>query len=85
MDNSKSHRPSNKPNRESDSESERQPWKEDGYPALCAWMASSNDFFIIRRFTRTSARVLLWLQEEIARKERKLDAMDDFSRRLPGS
>lgn len=35
-------------------------------------MASDDDFFIIRRFGITNARVILWMQNEIAKKERKL-------------
>lgn len=35
-------------------------------------MASDDDFFIIRRFGITNARVILWMQNEIVKKERKL-------------
>lgn len=73
-----------RPGTDVESEQGRRPWKEDGYPALCAWMASSDDFFSFRRFTRTGARVLLYLQNEISRREIELDAMDDFTKCLPG-
>jgi hypothetical protein len=71
-------------NAEREVESGYRGWKYDGYPALAAWKASSNDFFLLRRFSRTSARVLLYLQNEIAEKERQLDAMDEFTKALPG-
>ncbi|KAH8881110.1 hypothetical protein GQ53DRAFT_832641 [Thozetella sp. PMI_491] len=57
-------------------EKERKPWKYEGYPSFAAWMASSNDFFLLRRFGRLNARVLLMMQDEIVTKEAELDALD---------
>jgi hypothetical protein len=61
------------------------PWKHEGYPAFTKWASSSNDFFLLRRFSRTSTRVLLYLQNEIAELGRKLDDMDEFTMNLPGN
>jgi len=41
--------------------------------ALEAWMASSNDFFLLRRFSPLQVRCLLYLQNEIAVKSKQLD------------
>lgn len=57
-------------------ERERKPWKFEGYPAFSAWMASSNDFFLLRRFGQLNARVLLIMQDEIVVKEKELEAID---------
>lgn len=51
-------------------------WKYAGYPAFARWMASSNDFFVLRRFDALNARVLLRLQDQIAELEDKLKAVD---------
>jgi hypothetical protein len=47
-----------------------------GYPALATWMASSTDFFILRRFDYLNARVLLTLQDRIVEKEERLKELD---------
>lgn len=52
------------------------PWQYYGYPALSEWMASSNDFFVLRRFSPLQVRCLLYLQNEIAMKERDLQDWD---------
>ena len=46
-------------------------------------MASSNDFFVLRRFSKAAARSLLYLQNEIGRREKALDAWDEFSTKKP--
>ena len=46
-------------------------------------MASSNDFFLLRRFAQLNARYLLYLQHEIARREEQLDQLDAISRERP--
>ncbi|KAK5173135.1 uncharacterized protein LTR77_003257 [Saxophila tyrrhenica] len=56
-------------------------WHHLGYPAFVRWMASSNDFFVLRRFSRLSARCLLYQQNEIARLEKDLDDWDDLARK----
>lgn len=62
-----------------------QRWKYEGYPAFTEWMASSNDFLVLRRFSKTSSRVLLYLQHEITLKEKRLDECDRWTMSLPGS
>lgn len=52
------------------------PWKYKGYPAFSKWMASSNDFFLVRRFGHLNARVLLLLQSRIEELEENLAALD---------
>jgi hypothetical protein len=54
-------------------------WQYHGYPALTKWMASSNDFFLLRRFSPLQVRCLLHLQNQIAQKGKELDAWDTFA------
>lgn len=61
-------------------EKARKPWKFEGYPAFSKWMASSNDFFLLRRFGALNARVLLMMQDKISRKELELEALDEQAR-----
>ena len=51
-----------------------------GYPALSEWMASSNDFYVLRKFATVSARTLLYLQDEIAQLEKELGQLDEQTR-----
>ncbi|KAM0719086.1 hypothetical protein Q7P37_004991 [Cladosporium fusiforme] len=57
----------------------RVPWQYFGYPALSDWMASSNDFFVLRRFSPVQVRCLLYLQNEIAKRDRDLRKWDLFA------
>lgn len=50
-------------------------WKYEGYGSLSQWMASDDDFFIIRRFGTVNARVILWMQQEISQKESMLEKL----------
>lgn len=59
------------------------PWKSLGYPELTRWMASSNDFVVVRKFTPLAVRALLLLQDDIARLERDISRMDEFSKSQP--
>lgn len=43
---------------------------------MCKWMASDDDFFVLRRFGELSARVLLRLQDRIAILEEDLQRVD---------
>ncbi|KAI9770037.1 MAG: hypothetical protein M1839_003301 [Geoglossum umbratile] len=52
------------------------PWKHAGYRVFSRWMASDPAFFIVRRFGALNARVILCLQDEIAKHEEELDALD---------
>ncbi|KAF9699563.1 hypothetical protein EKO04_002654 [Ascochyta lentis] len=47
-------------------------WKYEGYKALSQWMASDDDFFIVRRFGAVNAHVILWMQHQISQKENAL-------------
>ncbi|KAF7185725.1 hypothetical protein HII31_12956 [Pseudocercospora fuligena] len=60
----------------SDDEKQNVAWQYHGYPSLSRWMASSNDFFVLRKFSTLSARSLLYLQNEIAQREKKLEGWD---------
>jgi hypothetical protein len=53
------------------------PWKEIGYRGFSAFLASDNDFLIFRRFGRLNARLLLYMQDEIAVLEEKLDELEE--------
>lgn len=46
-------------------------------------MASSHDFFVLRRYSKESARCLLRLQNEIAKVSKDIDKLDDFSQDQP--
>lgn len=43
---------------------------------MCKWMASDNDFFVLRRFGQVAARVLLRMQDRIAKLEEDLRCLD---------
>ena len=46
-------------------------------------MASSNDFIVVRKFTPLAVRALLLLQNDVARLERDIHRMDEFSKLQP--
>ena len=52
------------------------PWKYSGYQSFSAFVASDNDFFVLRRFGDLSARVLLGLQDQISCLEEDLGALE---------
>lgn len=56
-----------------------QPWRYRGYPAMCRWMASDDDFFVIRKFGEVAARVLLRMQDRIVQLEEELHKQDQIS------
>ncbi|KAJ9605874.1 hypothetical protein H2200_009723 [Cladophialophora chaetospira] len=60
------------------SEDEKRDWgfKFHGYPAFARWMGTSEDFFLLRRFSDLNARVLLSMQDEIMFLEERLQAID---------
>lgn len=47
-----------------------------GYPNFCKFMASDNDFFLLRRFGELNSRVLLKMQFEIMKLENQLQFLD---------
>ncbi|KAI6908734.1 hypothetical protein D0869_12094 [Hortaea werneckii] len=58
-------------------------WQYQGYPSLTKWMASSNDFFVLRRFSPLQVRCLLYLQNEIAKKNQAIETWDSYARKQP--
>ncbi|KAI6863355.1 hypothetical protein KC323_g5086 [Hortaea werneckii] len=56
-------------------------WQYQGYPSLTKWMASSNDFFLLRRFSPLQVRCLLYLQNEIAKRKQLIESWDDYAQR----
>lgn len=47
-----------------------------GYPKFCRWVASDDDFFVMRIFGSTSARLALLLQDQIVEQEQALKDAD---------
>lgn len=68
----------------SEEEVRRKPWRYRGYPAFAEWMASADDFMVLRRFSKLNARVLLMMQDEIVQKEEELDQLDAETRKRCG-
>jgi hypothetical protein len=54
----------------------KKPWKYIGYRGFCDFIASDNDFFVLRRFSALSARVLLALQDELVELETQLSLLE---------
>jgi hypothetical protein len=50
------------------------------YPAFAEFVASDSDLFVLRRFNRLNARVLLRLQDELVILEDQLNDIDCKSR-----
>lgn len=46
-------------------------------------MASDDDAFVFRRFATVNARVILWMQYQITRKERRLEEIDNVVEQSP--
>lgn len=63
----------------------KRPWQYKGYPAYTEWMASSPDFFLLRRFNRLNAWVQLDWQDEIVRLETELEQINEECRRNTGN
>ena len=59
---------------------EKKPWKYIGYQSFAAFVASDDDFFVLRRFGALSARVLLGLQDQLSCLEEDLDAIEKRTR-----
>ncbi|KAI6849100.1 hypothetical protein KC332_g5927 [Hortaea werneckii] len=58
-------------------------WQYQGYQSLTKWMASSNDFFILRRFSPLQVRCLLYLQNEIAKRDQLIESWDIYAQKQP--
>ncbi|KAG8531369.1 uncharacterized protein KY384_002998 [Bacidia gigantensis] len=52
------------------------PWKYTGYQSLSRFLASDNDFFILRRFGTLTVRVLLRLQDQLVQLEERLAVIE---------
>ena len=48
-----------------------------GYPKFCRWVASDDDFFVMRIFGSTSARLAMYLQDQIVEQEKALKNADE--------
>ena len=59
---------------------DEKPWKYIGYRSFSSFVASDNDFFVLRRFSALSARVLLGLQDQLSRLEENLNVLDNRAR-----
>jgi hypothetical protein len=57
-------------------EVDEKPWKYIGYKGYSEFLASENDFFILRRFSSVSIRIALWLQDQVTVLEEKLEDLD---------
>lgn len=67
----------------SDEEKQDYSWQYFGYPGLSKWMGSSNDFFLLRKFSALNARALLYLQNELSQRERRIEEWDEFTMQFP--
>lgn len=56
---------------------QKKPWKYIGYAGFSQFIVSDHDFFMLRAFSKISARVLLMLQDELAELEAKLTDIDE--------
>ena len=63
---------------------DRKPWKYLGYHSFSHFVASDNDFFILRRYGALNARILLRLQDQISQLEEQLNALEDHLRSKDG-
>jgi hypothetical protein len=53
------------------------PRKYTGYRGFASFVASDTDFFVLRRFDKLNARVLLTLQDQLATLEERLEELDN--------
>ncbi|KAF2465012.1 uncharacterized protein BDR25DRAFT_295794 [Lindgomyces ingoldianus] len=56
----------------SDDAKKKLAWKYEGYQEFSRWMASDDDFFIIRRFQNLNANVILYMQDRVTQIEERL-------------
>ncbi|KAK4446019.1 hypothetical protein QBC34DRAFT_486995 [Podospora aff. communis PSN243] len=68
---------SQRPTSVSTSEIEARPWQYIGYKHYSELITSTDEFFIVRRFSALNGRVILHLQHEIVKLEARLRELDD--------
>jgi hypothetical protein len=61
----------------------RKPWKYAGYRDFASFVASDDSFFVLRRFSTLSARVLLALQDELVELEDQLNTIVRHNSNVP--
>jgi hypothetical protein len=59
-----------------EAEIQEKPWRYIGYRLFSEWSASSDDFFVVRRFSSLATRLILRMQWEITKLENELAGMD---------
>jgi hypothetical protein len=52
------------------------PWKYLGYEEYSSFMSSDDDFFVVRRFSTLTARVILALQDQLSELEEQLGSLE---------
>ena len=57
------------------------PWKYIGYRVFSRWLATSQGFLIVRKFSAANTRVILSLQDQVADLEEQLNEIDDYCAR----
>ena len=57
---------------------QEKPWRYIGYRGFSEWLASDDDFFVLRRFDVLSARTLLLLQWQLSKLETQLLGADEL-------
>jgi len=63
-------------------EIDRKPWKYIGYKGYAEFIASDNDFYIVRQFATLNVRIMLALQDQVSVLEDRLQELDvQYSRR----
>lgn len=45
---------------------------------MSTWMASDDDFFVVRRYGKLGARIALYLQDQVAELEEQLNQQDRY-------
>lgn len=54
----------------------QEPWRHIGYRGFCKFHVSDDDFFMLRRFSELTSRVLLAMQDELSEREDELNALE---------
>jgi hypothetical protein len=57
-------------------EKQSRPWKYLGCEEYSSFIASDDDFFVIRRFSTLTARVILALQDQLSQIEEQLESLE---------